>query len=238
MHRLVEALALLVQGSRGQQADRPGQLGGNVGQDVAEQVAGHHHVELGGFGDQLHGGIVHVQVRQFDVGILLGDFADHGPPQLRDFKDVRLVHGANPPAPQLGGLKGAVGDTRDLILIIDHGVDAAPAAVVLGQCARFAEIKPAGQFTHDQEIQPFEFFGLEARGMRHAGHQRCGTQVGVQSQSLAQPEQAGLGAQRAVGSVVTGRTDRCQQYGVGVAGSLQGVGRQGIALRIDRRPPD
>jgi len=70
--------------------------------------------------------------------------------------------------------------------------------------------------------------------MRHAGHQRRGAQVGVQSQSLAQPEQAGLGAQRAVGSVVTGCTDRRQQYGVGLAGSLQGAGRQGIALRIDR----
>ena len=35
-------------------------MAGLVGEDVAEDIAGHDHIKLTGVADQLHGGVVHI----------------------------------------------------------------------------------------------------------------------------------------------------------------------------------
>jgi hypothetical protein len=60
----------------GRQADASGDGGGQVGEDVAEQVVGDDHVEAGGVGGQEDRGRVDVEVVDGDVGELPTDLAD------------------------------------------------------------------------------------------------------------------------------------------------------------------
>src|SRR5699024_5424370 len=69
---LVHAKVALCQGGRGQHADGAGDLAGLVGEDVPEDVAGDDDVKLPGVAHQLHGGVVHVEVVQGDLGVVLG----------------------------------------------------------------------------------------------------------------------------------------------------------------------
>jgi hypothetical protein len=83
-------------------------------EDVAKHVAGDHHVKRLGRLDQLHGGVVHVHVLQFHVGVLLAHFGHHVLPELEGFQHVGLVHAGDLLAALAGGLEGDVGDALDL----------------------------------------------------------------------------------------------------------------------------
>ncbi len=53
----------------GQHPETAGEHGGEIRQEVAEQVGGDDHVELARVADQLHGAVVGIHVRQCNVGI-------------------------------------------------------------------------------------------------------------------------------------------------------------------------
>jgi len=84
---LVERLALAgnrigcAERSGGQHAERAGEHGGNVGENVAEEIVGDHDVELFWRADQLHGRVVGQDVVQRDIGIVLADALDHFVPE-------------------------------------------------------------------------------------------------------------------------------------------------------------
>src|SRR5690606_36852534 len=69
VHRLEDGVLLADVGARGD-AETAGEAGHQVGEDVAEQVGGHQHVERLGVAHQLHGGGVDDDVVGLDVGVL------------------------------------------------------------------------------------------------------------------------------------------------------------------------
>ncbi len=66
---------------RRQHPQRAGEHRRLVAEDVAEEVLGDDHVEVGGTGDELHRGVVDQQVVERDVGVLRRDPAHHLAPE-------------------------------------------------------------------------------------------------------------------------------------------------------------
>ncbi len=89
--RFVQAAATVAQRGRRQQAERAGQRGGLVGEDVAEQVLGDHHVVAVRLGQQQHRHRVDQLVLDRHVGIVGGDALHRAAPQPRGFQHVGLV---------------------------------------------------------------------------------------------------------------------------------------------------
>ena len=100
--RLIYPQFALAEAGRWEHPHGAGHLGCLVGQDVAEGVLRHHHVEVAGRLDQPHGAGVHQHVLQGDAGIVRGDPLRDPSPQPRALQDVRLVHGGDLLAPACG----------------------------------------------------------------------------------------------------------------------------------------
>ncbi len=235
---LVHAAAALVQGGRGQHADGAGQHGGSVGEDVAEDIAGHHDIELLGPPHQLHGGVVHVHMAQLDVGVFILDHPRrHLAPQLGAFQDVGLIHGADPAVALAGNVAGDADDAFDLMLGIDHGVETLALATLQGaHPARLAEVDVAGQLAHDEDIEPGDDLGLEGRGLRQLRIEDGRAQVGEEPQAGTQPQQPLLRADADVQRLPLGAAHGAQQHRVGLLCHLQGDIGQRNAGGVDGRP--
>ena len=80
MHRLEQARTGVRQAGRGGEPEPAGDRGGEVGEDVAEHVLGHDHVELLGRARELHGRVVHQHVLDRDVRIVHRHLADDAAP--------------------------------------------------------------------------------------------------------------------------------------------------------------
>ena len=215
MDRLVEPLAVSVQGGGRQHADRAGEHGRLIGKNVAEQIACHHHIELLGIAHQLHGCIVHQHMTQGDVRVLGRHLAHHIAPQLRGLQHIHLVHRTQPALTFSRGLEGDMGDAADFRLAVDHGVDAHALAVTGLDAAWLAEVHITGQLAHDQDVQTRHHFGLQARCGGKLGKHHRRAQVGKQLEILANGEQAPLGALRPWQAVVARTADGAQQYRIG-----------------------
>ncbi len=63
-----------------QHPEAPGEDRGLIGQDVAEQVLGHDHVELGGLHDEEHRARVDELMVDLDVRILRAEVLDYATP--------------------------------------------------------------------------------------------------------------------------------------------------------------
>src|ERR1035437_7112132 len=100
-------------GGRGQHADRAGDDGGLVREDVAEEVFGEHDVEVARNVHQVHGHRVDELELERDRGVVLGDLGDGVSPELRDFEDVGLVDGGDFLAALGGQLERNAGDADD-----------------------------------------------------------------------------------------------------------------------------
>jgi hypothetical protein len=93
-HRRVDAEV-----GAGRQAQPAHQPGGQVGDDVAIEIGQHQHVERLRPLHLLRAQVVHDQVADADVRILIRDLARHGQEQaVRGLHDVRFVDGDHPPA--------------------------------------------------------------------------------------------------------------------------------------------
>ncbi len=89
------------QAGGGQQAQRAGQHGGLVAEDVAEEVLRQHHVEIAGPRDEGHGEAVHVGMGDLHRGIGGSQLVHDLAPEARGLQHIGLVHGDQ--APPAGG---------------------------------------------------------------------------------------------------------------------------------------
>ena len=171
VHRLEHARvgAGDVQIGRCGQPDAAGDRGGQVGQDVAEQVVGHDDVETARVGDQVDHRGVDVRVRDRDLGELHRDLFDDPAPQLAGVhQHIGLVHQRQVPARPAGRsaervphhpLDAEVGVQRDLGGDLVHGVLAQQAAVsgvrALGALPQHQQVDGlvTGQRTDDARVE-------------------------------------------------------------------------------------
>lgn len=172
MHRFVERLAAAggVDGAkrrRRQHAQRPGQHGGHVGQQVPEQIVGDDDVELFRISDQLHSAIVGQDVAEFDIVITAGlvDFGDRLTPEDPGLHDIGLFRRRDFLVALAGEIEGDFGDPDDFVAGIGLGVDAALLTFPGLHAARFAEIDPGGQLAHDHNVQAAYDFGFQGGGV-------------------------------------------------------------------------
>ena len=76
MDGFVHALAAPVERGGRQHANGAGQHGRCIRENIAEHVAGYHHIKLLRFTHQLHGCIVNVHMTEFDITVFISQ-ADH-----------------------------------------------------------------------------------------------------------------------------------------------------------------
>jgi hypothetical protein len=119
--RLEQAgLAVGAEAGRRQHSQRAGEHRRLVAEDVAEEVLGDDHVEVGRARDQLHRRVVDQQVVEGDVRVVRGYAADHLAPESRCLQHVCLVDrgdarlAARAGGAALGGLEADPGDPLDL----------------------------------------------------------------------------------------------------------------------------
>ena len=234
MNRFVQALAVGVQRGGRQHADRAGEHRGFIGQDVAKNIAGDHHIELFRVFYQLHGGVVHQHVRQLNVRVLGGHFGDHVAPQLGGFQHVHFVHRAQLFAALLRGLERHVSDAADFAFAVNHGVEADSFAVAHFNAARLAKVDVAHQFADDHDVQAGHHFRLQRRGVGQLGVEDRRAQVGEHVHLFANFQQTALRTLFARQHIVLGAAHRAQQHGVGFQRQLQRGVRQRHASGVHR----
>ena len=236
MNRL-EQRHLRADRSRGEHAERAADDAGLVGQDIAEQVFGHDHVEMGRPLDDLHRRIVDEHELELHIGISRRHFARDLTPQPRGGDHVGLVDDGQMFAPLAGQFEGQTQNPLDLLARVNASI--VSGVPVLAASLRTAEVHASGQLAHAQEIGSAHDLGLQRRaaGQRVEHGQRA--QVGVQSERLAHPEQSLLGPHLGRRVVVVLRVaDRAEQHGVGTQTDGVRLGRIRVARRIDRAGAD
>ena len=152
-----------------------------------------------------------------DIGIFaLVDLGHDLVPEHARLHDVALLHRGHLVLALPGKLEGDAADALDLIGVIDLGIDGALLAVAeIGDGLGLAEIDAAGELTHDDDIEAFDGFALEARGFRQRRVAHGRAEVREQGEILAQAEQAGFGT-HLIGDRIPLRTaDRAEDDGVG-----------------------
>ena len=103
--------------------------------------------------DELHSGVINVEVGELDLGVFLGDF-DHGlAPEHGVLQDVGLVDRAESLVASHGSGEGDVGDAHDFALLVDHGINGNEFAIDLADAFGLAKVDAAGEFTHTQYIK-------------------------------------------------------------------------------------
>ena len=234
MNRFVESVGSLTERGGGQQAERSGDHGGFVGQDVAEHVLGEQHVERRGTPDQVHRGGVDEHVLELHLRKLLAQHAlDDCSPQPGRLQDVRLVHGNDTPATTHGQATGDLCHAFDFV----GGVGADVLGLV--RCAALpAEVDPAGQFPHDHDVRASDHLGLERRGVEHRLHGAHRAQVRKHAESAAQFQQSLFGAYPGTWVRPLRTTYGAEQRGSALAARIDRAGRQGRSRRVDRGATD
>ena len=77
---------------RGQHADRTSEHRRFIAENVSEHVVAQEDIELSWISDQLHGGVIDIDMPQFNVRIGRMDLNDDLAPQLGGFQYISLVH--------------------------------------------------------------------------------------------------------------------------------------------------
>ena len=91
-------------------------------------------------------------------------------PQFGDLEHIGLVDRRHFLAPLERRLKCHVRDAFDFRRRVDFGIDAALGAVrKYGHALGLAEINPAGELAHDQQIRALHHFAFERRRRRQRG---------------------------------------------------------------------
>ena len=228
--------ALDAEAGAGEHPEAAGQHRRLVAEDVAEEVLGDDHVELGRAGNELHRGVVDEQVVEGDVVVLGGDPGHDLAPEPRRLHHVRLVDRgdlrlvARSLAASAGGLECGPGDPLDFRGLVLAGVEGGVALAT-----RLAEVDAAGELADDQQVGA----GDAVLAQRAGAHQRRArphrAQVRVEAHAFAQAEQALLGA-RVVGvrRVPFGTADRTEEDRIGGLAGVQHLIRQGDPVLVDR----
>ena len=96
----------------------------------------------------------------------------------------------------------------------------------------FSEIDTAGELTHEHQVHAVEDFGLERRRVTKCGMQLDGPQVGVETELLADAQQALLGPDLGRWTPL-GTADGAQQHRVGCETGIERLLRKRIAGEVD-----
>ena len=170
-------------------------------------------------------------MRQLDVLVAVGVGLGHDLlPQDARLHHVVLLARQHLLAARAGEVEGDARDAVDLVGLVDLGVDGTLLAVAeLGDLLGLAEIDAARQLPDDEQVEPFDEFGLERGRSRQRGIADRGPQIGEELQILAQAQETGLG------TLVIGHT---VPFGAADGAEDDGVGRVGLLHRIlgDRTP--
>ena len=227
--RLVQTLVVCIQRRGRQHADRTGQHRRFIGKNVAEQVTRQNHVELLGCAHQLHGRIVHIHVRQLDIGVVFRDLDNHLAPQDAGIEYVGLVHRAKLAAALTRNSESHMRDAANFRFAVFHCVEAFTlAGVGLARAARLTEIDVAGQFAQDHDVEPGHDFVLQRRSIRQFGVQQRWSQIGEQPEFLANAQQSLLRTHGPGQRVVFRTADCAEQHGIGCLRQCQCLRRQRI----------
>src|SRR4051812_45799342 len=121
--------------------------------------------------------------------MLFGHARDDLAPQPRGLEDVRLVDARHARAREA---EGDLGDALDLPL----GVDARVVCTSIAP-APIPEVDAAGELAHHQQVGALDALALQRTRVEQRARRAHGAQVRVEAESLAQPEEALLGARGA-----------------------------------------
>ncbi len=138
-----------------------------------------------------------------------------------------------PPAPRAREAECHARDPLDL----RDGV-AALVARRIGLAHAAAEVDPAGQLAHDQQVDALEQRFLERRGVVQRRLRQDGPQVGEQAERLAQAQDRLLRTHLRGGIRMARRADRAEQHGIGRTGERERRRRQRLLARVHGRGPD
>ena len=205
VHRLVEAEAAglrhaRAEAGRGQQAQRAGDRGRLVRQDVAEQVLGDDHVVVRRLGQDQVGGRIHQRVLDADRWVPRRDLVHHLAPEPAGGQHVGLVDAGQVPAAAGGKLEGELDDPLDLrarvAQRVDHGLDPVVLLAALGT----PEVEAPGQLAQDQDVGAGADLRAQRRGSIERGVRRDRAKVGEQLERRSEAEQGVLRPRRADGS--------------------------------------
>ena len=113
----------------------------------------------------------------------------HLVPEHAAFHHVALFHRGDLVAALARELEGHARNALDLVGVVDLRIDGALLAVAeIGDGLRLAEINAAGELAQDHDVEAFDQFALERRGVGQSriGHRRA--QIGVEREILAQAQ--------------------------------------------------
>ena len=103
--------------------------------------------------NQLHGGVVDIDMVELHIRILLGYLLDHLAPEDHAGKDIGLVHRGDLAVAQAGRCKGHPGDALDLGSFVDFGVPGTFIGTAAVPAFGLAEIDTRGQLAHHEDIK-------------------------------------------------------------------------------------
>ena len=233
MNRLIQAARRAAQTGGGHHAQTARDGGAFIREDVAEQVAGYHHVKLRRVQNELHGGVVHVHVADLDLRVFAAQALDRLAPQAAALQHVGLVHRAEPAAALFRHFKADARQTLDLRHGIGHLVRRRRAILA---APALAEVDVAGQLAQDHDVNRL---GDDVRTERaRAGElrvNRARAQVGKHLHALAQGEQPLFRAAGRLDRVPLRAADAAHQHRVRRVAGRQRLVRQRHAERVDGR---
>ncbi len=237
----VEAKAARGQRGAGEHAQRAGDGCKFVANNVAKEVFAEQNIEVGRAADDLHGGVVHVEEVEGDVGVICRDVADGAAPELRSFQDVGFIYEGEFFAAGACGLKGDVGDAFNLVGVINHGVHGT-FATMLGGASAFglAKVETAGEFAHDEDVETEGGdVGAQWAGVGKFGVEASRAEVGEELEVFADGEQGGaLGLLVGGQGFPLGAADGAEENGGGLLAEFFCGFGEGVAVVINSDAAD
>ncbi len=188
IHAEVESVVTdLAEAGRGEHAERARDHGHFVGEDVAEEVFGDEDVEGVGPLDELHGGVVNIEVVHGDLGVVGGDFVRGFTPEDGSGEDVGFIDGGEAFVAAHGGFEGDVEDVFNLGFLVDHGVKGDGFAIAFFAALGIAEVDAAGEFADTEDIEAIrDEFVFDGGGVGEGGETGAGTEVGEEAEVFPQ----------------------------------------------------
>jgi hypothetical protein len=153
-----------------------------------------------------------------DVRELLRHRRDDFAPQDARVEHVRLVDRSEAAVAPPRGLEADARDAPDLGCAVAHGIETfVVTGIIAAAAARLAEINVSGQLADDHQVESRNDVRLDRRRSRELGIQQGGTQVGEESERLADREDPLFGPHRTRQRVVARTADGAEQHRVGGA---------------------
>ena len=178
-----------------------------------------------------------------DIGIFLRHLGDGAAPEDAVLEDICLVDRGELLVTAPRGLQGDPCDPRNLALLVDHGVHGNGIGFVftgIFQEFGFAEVKTAGEFADAEDIDTAGHrLRTQWRGMSQLGKADTGTEIGKESEVLAERKQrSALGLLVGRQSLPLGAADRTEEDRIALLANLERFGGERLSGCINRGSPD